>query len=108
MLRIAYVSWLGIANAHIVILLTGGIASEVDVAQLKVSLQFSALMMIGLSAVEAVQAPLFSRFHELGSIERIRQLMVASSRLSLLIALPVSIVLVLFAEELLEFLFSND
>jgi len=106
--RIASVAWLGVVSAQVVVILTAVLADTVAVAGFRVAVQFSMLMAIGLSAVEAVQAPRFALLYQKGALDEIQNLVRTSSRLSLMIAVPVGLFLITNPETLLALFFSPE
>ena len=106
--RIAVVGWIGAASLHAVILIAGLVGELTVVGEFRVAAQFSLIIPIGLVAVESVQSPRFAAAYAAQSLDDIRSLLRESRFIALLVAVPLSALLVLFAAPLLSLLFPPE
>lgn len=104
---LALASGLQLINRHVDILVLGLFASAADVGIYRVVINVSSLCTIGLQAVNMVVSPYFARIHAQGDMQKLQRLVTAAARATLLFALPVSVLFLLFGREIIELLFGQ-
>ncbi|WP_338113709.1 flippase [Thiococcus pfennigii] len=105
---LALTSGLQAINAQVGILLLGLFAASEVVGIYKVAVAVATLIAFGLSAVNLVVAPYFARLHAQGDMARLQRLVTQSARAILALAVPVTLVFVLFGEQFLALAFGPE
>jgi len=90
------------------IVMLGWFATSEDVGIYRVAVQVATLVAFGLQVVNAVVAPQFSRLSAQGDMEQLQRLVTQATRLILVIALPVALVLFLAGGEIISWLFGAE
>ncbi|WP_157633657.1 oligosaccharide flippase family protein [Thioflavicoccus mobilis] len=98
-------SGLQAVNAQVGILLLGFFASSEVVGIYKVAVAVATLIAFGLQAVNMVVMPYFARLHAQGDRVRLQRLVTQSDRAILALAVPATLVFVLFGERFLVLAF---
>jgi O-antigen/teichoic acid export membrane protein len=96
-----------IVNQQVGIIVLGMFRPVEEVGIYKIVMQTGMLTIFGMQAVNTVVGPHFSRLHSQGDKVRLQALARMSARVSLLFALPVLIVCVIWGEWLLGFVFGS-
>ncbi|PSJ23335.1 flippase [Halomonas sp. ND22Bw] len=99
---------LQLINAHADILILGVFREDDEVGVYKVVVQVATLVVFGLQSVNQVVQPHFARLYEEGDMSRLQKLVTSSARVILLIAIPPTIVMILWGAPLLELLFGSE
>jgi len=105
---LALTSGLQAINAQVGILLLGLFAASEAVGIYKVAVAVATLIAFGLRAVNLVVMPYFARLHAQGDMARLQRLVTQSARAILALAVPVTLVFVLFAEQFLALAFGPE
>jgi len=105
---LALTSGLQAINAQIGILLLGLFAASEAVGIYKVAVAVATLIAFGLQAVNLVVMPYFARLYAQGDLARLQQLVTQSARAILALAVPVTLVFVLFGEQFLALAFGPE
>lgn len=118
--RIEHRAWLGSAfplmmaaglqllNNNSDLLMLGWLGNATDVGIYNVVIKGAALVIFGLQVANMVFTPYFARLHAEGDYVRLRAVARVGVRLTLVIALPVAAVFVLFAEDILRSVFGES
>ena len=107
-LPLAMISGMQIINSQADIIMLGFFRSPEEVGIYKIVVTGSGLVAFGLQVVSMVVAPHFASLHASGEIKKLQKLVTQSAKVTLLIALPTFILLALFGELLIEFVFGSE
>lgn len=105
---LALIDGLQVINSHIDILMLGLLATVGEVGVYRVVVQGAGLVVFALQIVNMTIAPQVARLHAAGETERLQQMVTRSARLTLLGALPVVLVLVVFGRSTLDLVFGLE
>ena len=106
--RLALISSISVINAQVGILMLGFFGSENDIGIYKVTISVATLITFGLQAVNLVVMPYFARFYSQNDLLRVQKLATQSARAILLIAIPSTMVIILFGDRFLAFTYGTD
>lgn len=95
-------------TSEIAIIALGLFSESKEAAFFRVAIQAVALLSIGLQAVNTVTAPKITRYFKQGNIEDTQNLLDQSVRISFITLLPIAILLVLFGDFFIIFLFGKE
>ncbi len=99
---------LHLINSYADILLIGLFKSDQEVAFYKVSIQTAFVVEFILVVFNSVLAPHFSRLCATDKYDELQKLVTFSSRIIILVALPIFLLIILFGEKALIFTFGQD
>lgn len=105
---LSVITWLSNAALHFQILFTGLLAGVATSGELRIALQLSALVGLGLAIINAYQAPALSIAWRKQNIEELQRLASEGCRISLAFALPVATVLYFFHPQIISLLFGSQ
>ena len=97
-----------ILNNRLDILILAGFWDDAEVGIYEVAVQVSFLISLGLSAVNMLVGPYFSRFYNEGDQLRLQKLVSAAVGLSIITALPALLLLLGFGSQVLDWVFGAD
>lgn len=100
--------WLNIANSQLLVILTGYLADFSQVGLYRVAAQAVVVIGIGLTAIDAVQAPVYARAYKDGEHRKLHDLMQQASRICLAISSSVMIGLYLVGQKALGAVFGPE
>jgi O-antigen/teichoic acid export membrane protein len=106
-LPLAFIAGMGIINQQTDILMLGFFTTADKIGIYRVSLQGASLVSFGLTAIGMVTWPYFARFHEQGDMASFQKVATLSARGMLSLALPFTIIFIIFGEGLLNFIFGR-
>lgn len=89
------------------ILMLGYFSTATDVGIYRIAVQGASLVAFGLGAANMVVAPYFSQLYAQGNKLQLQKILTMSTRAILGMAIPVVLVLVLFGQYILSFVFGN-
>lgn len=98
----------GTLNTELASVMLGFLGSEEAVGYFKVAMQGVTLLLIGLAAINTVTAPNIARLYKQGDMNGVQQLLTKSVRLSVLTALPFTLLLVFFGDWIVVLLFGQE
>lgn len=98
----------GILNSQVDILMLGLFRPNQDVGIYRVAVQGAGLVAFGLQVANAVIAPQFARMYALGDTARLQQLVTASARVTLLIALPIALAFMIAGGDIAAWVFGQE
>ncbi len=104
----AAVSFTSLVSAQVAIVVLGWLADPAAVALLRVGERAAQLVAVPLLVVNLVLAPVIARAHRLGDRAALQATSDSAIRWSLLAALPLALLLLLFGEPVLGWLFGAD
>lgn len=107
-LPLAFVASVHLITTQTDVLMLGVFEDTETVGIYRVAVQAAAVVTLGLTAVNMVVAPQFARLHAGADMARLQQVVTASSRIVMLLTLPVVIVFVVFGKSILGLLFGAD
>lgn len=96
------------SNNELASVLLGWLSGSEPVGYFKVAIQAMTLVTLGLTSVNAVIMPRVARLYKKGDIESTQKLLTRSVRLSAVVSLPAILLLVVFGESLISFLFGPE
>lgn len=105
---LAVFSALRMADSQITIVLLGSLANAEDVGLFKVAFQGAALVSFGLTAVNLVVAPHIARLYQAGDMAKLQEMITKSTRMVMLLSLPVFVVFVMWGEPLVVLVFGTE
>lgn len=105
---LAMIMGLSLLNMQADIIMLGFFLSAYDVGIYRVAAQGAALVSLGLTALAAIAMPHFARFHAQNDMVQLQRLATVSARASLLLALPIALVFLIFGAQILRFVFSAE
>lgn len=94
-----------VLNSTSDIFLLGLLSNNENVGIYRIAIQGASLVSFGLYAVAMVVSPQFSRLYAEGKTKDLQKLVTLSARFSLLIALPICLIFILFGDWILSFIF---
>lgn len=106
-LPLSLLAGLQVINGQTALLILGLLASDEEVGLYRVALSLGALVVFALTAVNTVIAPHIARLHSAGDRKRLQRMITLSSRITLLAALPMAGVLIIFGEAILNLAFGE-
>lgn len=95
-------------NTELAVLFLGYFDNSESVAFFKVAVQGTALVALGLGAINAVIMPQVARLYKQGDLKQTQQLLTKSVRLSCLVSLPIIAVLMIFGDFFIELFFGKE
>lgn len=95
-------------NGKIDIIMLGFYVEPEDIAVYRIALQMSELVIIGLQAMDMMVSPRFSKLYVKGNMERLQKIVTSSARIMAFVATPIMIVLLLFGQPLLAYIFGGS
>jgi O-antigen/teichoic acid export membrane protein len=98
----------GVLNSQTDVLMLGWMRSDGEVGVYRVSVQGAALVIFGLQALNAIVAPQFSRFYAVGDKKRLEKLAIVSSRMAIVIALPMTVAFVVAGGDIAAWVFGEE
>lgn len=104
---LALVTGLQILNHQTDLLMLGVLATTTEVGIYRVVSQIALLAVFGLQIVNMVVAPRIATLHTAGKVQRLQKLITRSSQITLLVALPLTIALIVFGEAIISVLFGE-
>ncbi len=107
-LPLAFVASMNLINQYTDTLILGLFYSAVEVGIYRVAVSTAALVAFGLQAINMMILPHFARLHAQGDIVKMQHLVTQSARIILLLALPVALILTVFGEPLLKWIFGEE
>jgi O-antigen/teichoic acid export membrane protein len=105
---LALIASLQLINSYTDILMLGLLRSEAETGIYRIVVQMTNLIIFGLSAINLLLHPYFSRFYAQSDHKKLQQLVTTSARVILLIAIPFVLVFIFKGEQLLSFLFGEE
>lgn len=97
-----------VINRQADILLLGVFVDPEQVGIYRIAVQGSMLVAFGLQAVNMVVAPQLTRLHNQGDHQKLQRLVTGSARVSLAVALPLTLVFALFGDGILRVVVGAD
>lgn len=98
----------GLINSQTDIIMLGMFRPPEDVGIYRVAVQGAGMVIFGLQAVNAVIAPQFARMYAQGDMARLQRLATVSARLSLVVALPITLVFVVAGGSIAAWIFGPE
>ena len=108
LLPLTVLAGLKMLDSQVSILLLGWLASDTDAGLFKVAASGSALIAFALTASNMVLAPHIARLFSAGEVDRLQRLITVSVRVVTLISLPIALVLIVWGEVLITWIFGVD
>lgn len=105
--RMSILGWMGALNLQLSVILLGLLGGEVDVAKYRVAAQIAMLIPFGLTVVNTIQMPSFSKLFGSGDKAELQRQVARGCTISLLTAFPILLATVFFGEEIILLLFGS-
>jgi O-antigen/teichoic acid export membrane protein len=102
-----FLAGMQVINSQVGIIALGVFARNEDVGMYRVAVQGSNLVAFGLSAVNIVVAPHFSRLYHAGDLPRLQRLVTNSARGILVVTVPIGLILFIFGRQILSTVFGT-
>lgn len=106
-LPLSLLSALAIINVQVDVVMLGILATKEDVGIYRVAFSGAALVIFVLTAINIILAPHIARTFNSGDKRLLQRIVISGSRLSLIAAIPVAILLVVLGAPILEFVFGE-
>lgn len=103
--RMSFLGWMAAINLELSVILLGVLGGSVDVANYRVAVQVAMLIPFGLIVMRTIQMPVLSKACHSNQQVELQRLVTRICNISLGMALPVLLITLFFAEELIVFLF---
>ena len=107
-LPITMTSGLYVLNSQTDTILLGIFGSASDVGIYRVAIMSAGLVSFGLQAVNLAIGPHFARTHTVGDPSELRRLMALSSKMAVLVGLPIAGSLVFFGQDIVKLVFGSE
>lgn len=108
LLPLTLLAGVAMINNQMDIVLLGVLGTVSDVGVYKVAFSASTPIVFALAAINVVVAPYFARAYSSGDREALQRLATWSARVSITAALPGAVLLIIFGEPLLGFVFGGE
>ncbi|MGD8495006.1 MAG: flippase [Gemmatimonadales bacterium] len=108
LLPLTLLAGLAMINNQMDVVMLGVLGPPADVGVYKVAFSASTPIVFALGAINVVVAPYFSRAYASGDRGALQRLATWSARVSIAVALPGAVVLILFGGPLLDFVFGSE
>lgn len=97
-----------VINTQTDIVMLGVFGSAVDVGLYRVASQGALITTVGLTAVAMAAMPFFARFYAQGDLLKLSRAAVITARVSMLLAIPLSIVFIFYGDIALSLFFGEE
>lgn len=108
LLPLSLYSGMNLIQPQITVLLLGGMSSIENVGLFRVASQGAALLAFGLTAINLVLSPYVARLYNSGDLAELQNLITTITKIACLTAMPGLVVLLLFSEEIISFVFGEE
>ncbi len=98
--------WVVLGQADIIIL--GLLSTPVDVGVYKVSVTGASLVMYARLAANTVIGPMIASAHAAGDATELKLIAIKAARFGVVFTLPIALVMVIFGQELVDFVFGGE
>lgn len=105
MIPLSAIAGLQVLNGQIDVAVLGLFREEADVGVYRVASQGALVVSIALMAVNGAMGPYISRLYYENSLERLQKLVTLSARVVSVVSFPLALVLVVWGEEVVHFIF---
>lgn len=106
-LPFALTAMLQLINGRTDVLMLGIFREDAEVGIYRVAAQFGILVIFGLRAVNAIQAPHIAHLYALGDMQTLQKMITKGSRAIVAVALPMVLVFVLFGQVIIRLTFGE-
>jgi O-antigen/teichoic acid export membrane protein len=106
-LPLAMIASLQLINTHTDIIMLGMFRSPEEVGVYKVVVAAAVFVTFGLQAVHALMSPYFAKFYFQNDLARLQAIVTTSTRVSLVLAFPVSLGFIFFGDFFLQIFFGE-
>ncbi len=107
-LPFALIAGMGALNRQVDIIMIGLFKSAADIGLYRVAARGAIVVALGVTAINAVTGPYFARFYNQGDLKQLQKLATISARANFLMALPATIVFMLFGVPIIAFVFGPE
>lgn len=97
-----------VINTQTDIIMLGLLGSVVDISLYRVASQGALITTVGLTAVAMAAMPFFARFYAQGDLIKLSKAAVISARVSMILAIPLSLVFIFYGDTVLSLLFGSE
>lgn len=104
-LPLALIGGMRAINAQIDIILIGVLRTEAEVGIYRVAVQAASLVAFGITVMNSVVAPHFSRYYTRGDRAALQRLVLLTSRLTAMVSVPAAAIFIFWGEPILELVF---
>jgi O-antigen/teichoic acid export membrane protein len=107
-LPFALIAGMGALNRQVDIIMIGIFKTAADVGVYRVAARGAILVALGVTAINAITGPYFARFYSQRDLKQLQKLATMSARANFLMALPATIVFILFGVPIIAFVFGPE
>lgn len=104
----SFMEGVNVINTQTDIVMLGILGSAIDVGLYRVASQGALITTVGLTAVAMAAMPFFARFYAKGDLLQLSKVAVMSARVSMILALPLSLVFIFYGDRVLSIMFGQE
>ncbi|MEX0729495.1 MAG: flippase [Aquisalimonadaceae bacterium] len=108
LVSLALLAGMQIFNKYTDILMLGIFGEAEEVGIYRIAMQAAILVAFGFQATSMVVAPYFTRLYEQGDVKRLQYLVTITTRIMLLVAVPIVVIFIIFGESILGLIFGSE